>query len=102
MPPRVARFACALDQEAELASLGLLHDLRNPLSAAASAFHVLEAVLGQGDEETRFSRATPCARVCAALPTSWTAGMDFSLQVTHTSKCAPWISAASLHRWSPT
>lgn len=42
----------------ELASLGLVHDLRTPLSAAASAFHVLEALLGQGDNDTRFFRET--------------------------------------------
>jgi signal transduction histidine kinase len=48
----------SLAQEVELASLGLVHDLHHPLSTAAGAFRVLEALLGQADEETRFFRET--------------------------------------------
>jgi len=58
MRPATGRLARPLAEELELASLGLVHDLRNPLSAAARAFHVLEALLGQGDEDTRFFRET--------------------------------------------
>jgi two-component system OmpR family sensor kinase len=36
-----------------LDSLGLVHDLRSPLAAAARAFQVLEALLGQPQEATR-------------------------------------------------
>jgi signal transduction histidine kinase len=42
----------------ELASLGLIHDLSSPLGAAAGAFRVLEVLLGQGDQDTRFFRDT--------------------------------------------
>ncbi len=44
---------------AEIEALGLLHDLRSPLSAAANAFRVLEVLIAQpDDEETRFFRDT--------------------------------------------
>jgi signal transduction histidine kinase len=58
MRPATGSVARPFAEELELASLGLVHDLRNPLSAAAGAFHVLEALLGQGDEDTRFFRET--------------------------------------------
>ena len=47
-----------LAHDVELVSLGLVHDVRHPLSTAAGAFQVLEALLGQADEETRFFRET--------------------------------------------
>jgi hypothetical protein len=47
-----------LAQDVELVSLGLLHDLRHPLSTTAGTFQVLEALLGQATEETRFFRET--------------------------------------------
>ncbi len=39
--------------DAALDSLGLVHDLRSPLAAAARAFQVLEALLGHPEEPTR-------------------------------------------------
>jgi signal transduction histidine kinase len=52
---------------ADLATLGLLHDLRNPLSAAANAFRVLEVLIARQDEETRFFRDA----VRASLRRAW-------------------------------
>lgn len=53
---------------AEIEALGLLHDLRSPLSAAANAFRVLEVLITQPeDEETRFFRDT----VRASLRRAW-------------------------------
>jgi len=45
-------------EDIDLTSLGLIHDLQSPLSAAAGAFRVLETLLGQGDHDTRFFRDT--------------------------------------------
>jgi signal transduction histidine kinase len=45
-------------EDFDLTSLGLIHDLQSPLSAAAGAFRVLETLLGQGDQDTRFFRDT--------------------------------------------
>lgn len=44
--------------DAELATLGLVHDLQSPLATATSAFRVLETLLGQSHPETRFFRET--------------------------------------------
>jgi signal transduction histidine kinase len=52
----MVREGRASTAEAELASFGLVHDLRSPLAAAASAFQVLEVLLGQGDADTLFFR----------------------------------------------
>jgi signal transduction histidine kinase len=41
------------DVDPELDSLGLVHDLRSPVAAAARAFQVLETLLGQPQEATR-------------------------------------------------
>ena len=52
----------------EIEALGLLHDLRSPLSAAANAFRVLDILISQpADEETRFFRDT----VRASLRRAW-------------------------------
>jgi signal transduction histidine kinase len=57
----------------EHAVLGLIHDLRSPVAAAARAFQVLEVLLGQADESTREFRDAVRASLRSAerVATDW-------------------------------
>lgn len=71
---------------AEIEALGLLHDLRSPLSAAANAFRVLEVLIAQpDDEETRFFRDT----VRASLRRAWHVVEEWHEALGASSRAAP-------------
>jgi signal transduction histidine kinase len=71
---------------AEIEALGLLHDLRSPLSAAANAFQVLEVLITQPDDaETRFFRDT----VRASLRHAWHVVEEWHEALAATSPAAP-------------